>query len=133
LGKFWRVLEWKMLVGILYGHLEDFTAIWHTLCSCGNIVIIWCIFDCFGILSREKSGNPDRTYVCRYRHFSQFSESVFSFPLKTGKGKYEEWKTFFRCAFGQSWLHVQNLQKLRFWIHQTRRSWVHFPAKIAYW
>jgi hypothetical protein len=27
LGKFWRVLEWKMLVGILYGHLEDFTAI----------------------------------------------------------------------------------------------------------
>jgi hypothetical protein len=28
LGKFWRALEWKMLVYVFYDHLEYFTAIW---------------------------------------------------------------------------------------------------------
>jgi hypothetical protein len=57
LGKFWGVLQWKILVyimtiwsillllGIFYGHLVYF-------------LIIWYIFPRFGILDREKSGNP---------------------------------------------------------------------------
>jgi hypothetical protein len=37
-----------------------FTAIWYSLWSFGNIVIIWYVFHRFGILCREKSGNPGR-------------------------------------------------------------------------
>jgi hypothetical protein len=47
LGKFWRVLQWKMLV-YFNGHLVYFRAIWY---------ILWT----FGIFSRfvqRKSGNP---------------------------------------------------------------------------
>jgi hypothetical protein len=58
LGKFWRVLQWKMMVYfmdtrsilrsfvIFYGHLVKF-------------VVIRYISPRFGILYQEKSGNPD--------------------------------------------------------------------------
>jgi hypothetical protein len=58
LGKFWRVLQWKILVyfiiiwsflrplEIFYGHLVYF-------------VVNWYISPRFGILHQEKSGNPD--------------------------------------------------------------------------
>jgi hypothetical protein len=57
LGKFWRVLQWKILVYILtiwsilrpsevfYGHLVYF-------------VVIWYISPRFGMLYHEKTGNP---------------------------------------------------------------------------
>jgi hypothetical protein len=57
LGKFWRALLWKILVyfltiwsilrplEIFYGHLVYF-------------VLIWYIFPRFGILDKEKFGNP---------------------------------------------------------------------------
>jgi hypothetical protein len=57
LGKFWRVLQWKILgsfmtiwsifrpLKIFYVHLVYF-------------VVIWYISTCFGILYQEKSGNP---------------------------------------------------------------------------
>jgi hypothetical protein len=57
LGKFWRVLQWKILVyfiiiwsflrplEIFYGHLVYF-------------VVNWYISPRFGILHQEKSGNP---------------------------------------------------------------------------
>jgi hypothetical protein len=57
LGKFWMVLQWKMWFfnmdiwsifrpfDICYGHLVLF-------------VVIWYIFSRFGMLNREKSGNP---------------------------------------------------------------------------
>jgi hypothetical protein len=57
LGKFWRALDWKMLIcfmviwnilwpfGIFYDHLVQF-------------VFIWYIFPVFGIMHKEKSGNP---------------------------------------------------------------------------
>jgi hypothetical protein len=64
LGKFWRALEWKMLVyvmtiwnilcpfGIIYCRLVLFMAIWYSLWSfgivCGRLVC----------LDQEKSGNP---------------------------------------------------------------------------
>jgi hypothetical protein len=63
LGKFWRVLEWKILVyfrtiwsilrqlEIFYGRLVYF-------------VVAWYIFPRFGILYQEKSGNPDPKYIC---------------------------------------------------------------------
>jgi hypothetical protein len=58
LGKFWRVLQWKILeyfmiiwsilqlLEIFYGHLVYF-------------VVIWYIFPRFDILYQEKSGNTD--------------------------------------------------------------------------
>jgi hypothetical protein len=57
LGKFWKVLQWTTLVflwkflpnlspiGIFYGHLV-------------HSVVFWYIFSRFGMLRREKSGNP---------------------------------------------------------------------------
>jgi hypothetical protein len=57
LGKFWRTLNWKRLVyfmailsilrpnGLFYAHLVHF-------------VVIWYILPSFGMLYREKSGNP---------------------------------------------------------------------------
>jgi hypothetical protein len=57
LGKFWRVLQWKILapsmtiwsilrpLEIFYGHLVHF-------------VVIWYISPRFGNLYQEKSGNP---------------------------------------------------------------------------
>jgi hypothetical protein len=59
LGKLWRVLQLKILV--------NFRTIWFILLllkiSYGHLVyfvIIWYIFPCFGILYKEKSGNPGR-------------------------------------------------------------------------
>jgi hypothetical protein len=58
LGKFWRILLWKILVyfmtistileplEIFYGHLVYF-------------MVIWYIFPRFGIFDQEKSGNLD--------------------------------------------------------------------------
>jgi hypothetical protein len=57
LGKFWSVLQWKMLVyfmpiwsilrplQIFYGHLVFFAVIWNS-------------FTRFGMLYQEQSGNP---------------------------------------------------------------------------
>jgi uncharacterized membrane protein YkvI len=50
LGKFWRALEWKMVV--------CFMVIWYILWQFGNVVVIWYIFPCFGIFCQEKSGSP---------------------------------------------------------------------------
>jgi hypothetical protein len=73
LGKFWRTLEWKMLVyfmaiwsilwpfGLFCSHLVYFVAIWF---------ISWLLFSRFGMLYQNKSGNPadnDRTNVDIFR------------------------------------------------------------------
>jgi hypothetical protein len=55
-GKFWRFLDWKMLIylwpfGMYHGHSGYFMTIWYILCSFGT-------FSGFGIMHREKSGNP---------------------------------------------------------------------------
>jgi hypothetical protein len=89
LGKFWWVLQWKMLghfiaIWPFYGHLVYFVAIWPSLrpfglfCGhfgifCGHFGIfcshfgIFCgylvYFSRFGILCQENSGNPK--YVTR--------------------------------------------------------------------
>jgi hypothetical protein len=63
LGKFWRALEWKMLV--------YFMTIWNILRQFGitygrfvKVVVIWYIFPNLVRLDHEKSGNPDREW-CR--------------------------------------------------------------------
>jgi hypothetical protein len=62
LGKFWMVLQWKILVYMYY------MAIWSILqlfdIFCGYLlyfVAICYIFPRFGILRQEKSGNPWRS------------------------------------------------------------------------
>jgi hypothetical protein len=54
LGKFSGALHWKMLVNF-YCHLVYFVAIWYIL---RPFVISMVIFSRFGILYKEKSGNP---------------------------------------------------------------------------
>jgi hypothetical protein len=73
LGKFGRVLQWKMLVyfmanlsilrsfGIVYGHLVHFMANWY-------------IYSHFGMLYQEKSGNPG-TYFLKSISKSEFADS----------------------------------------------------------
>jgi hypothetical protein len=39
--------------GMLFGHLEHFTAIWYILWPIGNLVVFWYIFPRFGILSQK--------------------------------------------------------------------------------
>jgi hypothetical protein len=58
LGKFWRALDWKMLI--------YFMTIWNILQTLGifydylvHFVFIWYIFSGFGIIHQEKSGNTD--------------------------------------------------------------------------
>jgi hypothetical protein len=59
LGKFWRALyrfyivEWKMLVYIWYGHLENFTTIWYTFGVFGTSLVIWYISPFWYIVSRK--------------------------------------------------------------------------------
>jgi hypothetical protein len=66
LGKFWRALEWKMLVyfmaiwnillpfGVFYGHLEYVMAIWYFLWPFGNFVY----FSPFGYFVSRKIWQP---------------------------------------------------------------------------
>jgi hypothetical protein len=49
-------------VGIFYGYLEFINAIWYILWTSGNLVAFWYISSHFGILRREKSGNPGVRY-----------------------------------------------------------------------
>jgi hypothetical protein len=77
LGKFWRVLEWKMLVYFMFIRDILHMVIWYFLWSFGifqvicyfyghlvflwsfgNVVVIWFIFPRFGMFCEEKSGNP---------------------------------------------------------------------------
>jgi hypothetical protein len=53
-SKFEYILEGLAIekVAIFYGHLVSFTAIWYILW------VIWYILFCFGVLYKEKSGNP---------------------------------------------------------------------------
>jgi hypothetical protein len=57
LGKFWRALNWKVLIYIM--------AIWNILHTFGifndtlvHFMFIWYIFSGLGIMYQEKSGNP---------------------------------------------------------------------------
>jgi hypothetical protein len=60
LGKFWRVLQWKVLVnfmaGLFYGNLVYFVVIGYMLWSFGIFPAL------FGMLYQEKSCNPARDH-----------------------------------------------------------------------
>jgi hypothetical protein len=47
-------------VGILYGHLAYFTTFWYSLWPFGMIYDYLDTFSRFGMLYKEKSGNPDK-------------------------------------------------------------------------
>jgi hypothetical protein len=47
-----------VMVGIFYGPLEYITAIGYILWPSGNLMAICYIFQRFGILCQDKSGNP---------------------------------------------------------------------------
>jgi hypothetical protein len=59
-SQFGKILEGLGMqkAGIFYGRLECITTTWYILWPCGNVVAIWYIFPCFGILCQVKSGNP---------------------------------------------------------------------------
>jgi hypothetical protein len=70
LGKFWKVLQWKMLLyymairsifqpfGKFYGHLVYFYPFWYILPVLVYFYLFWYIFTRFGMLYLEKSCNP---------------------------------------------------------------------------
>jgi hypothetical protein len=70
LGKFWRALEWKLLVffivtrnilrtfGIFNGHLVYFRAIWYILGPFGNVVVNLVYFPPFWITVWRKIWQP---------------------------------------------------------------------------
>jgi hypothetical protein len=58
LGKFWRALEWYMLVCIFYDHLEYFMAIWYNLWPFGIVCGDLLYFSQFGMLGPRKIWQP---------------------------------------------------------------------------
>jgi hypothetical protein len=62
MGKFWRVLQWKMMVYFMdtWSILRSFCYI---LCTFGTVRGNLVYFPRFGILYREKSGSPDRCII----------------------------------------------------------------------
>jgi hypothetical protein len=73
LGKFWRVLEWKMLV--FYDYLEYFTSIWYYLWPFGMIFGHLVLFSQIGMFGPRKIWQPWRGlhiihYIC-HRKFCQ--------------------------------------------------------------
>jgi hypothetical protein len=70
LGKFWTVLQWKMLVyfiGIFYGHLIYSTAVCYIFWPFGTYVCIMVIL--VYLVYQEKSGNPALKLI-RFRRIS---------------------------------------------------------------
>jgi hypothetical protein len=59
-------------VGIFCGHLVNVPAFWYMLWSFATFVVVWFIFPHFGMLYREKSGNPASRTVTRDRILKQF-------------------------------------------------------------
>jgi hypothetical protein len=51
-------------VGNFYDHFVYFTAKWSILGTFGTFLVIWYNFSRFGMLQREKSGNPAVISVC---------------------------------------------------------------------
>jgi hypothetical protein len=58
LGKFWRVLQWKMLIDVMPIWSTLPTAIWYVLSPLGIFYGYLVHFFRFGMLSQEKSCNP---------------------------------------------------------------------------
>jgi hypothetical protein len=72
-------------VGIFFGHLVYFTAIWYIVWPfgilCGHLVnftVIWYIFPHFGMLCHEKSGNP----VLRIEELYKLIRITFRFEVE---------------------------------------------------
>jgi hypothetical protein len=60
LGKFWRALEWKMLVYFMTV-LEYIAAIWKILCQFGTVCgLPVYFFPVWRVCTKNKSGNPGR-------------------------------------------------------------------------
>jgi hypothetical protein len=59
LGKFWRALDWKMLIYFMaiWNILQTFRIFYDHLV---HFVFIWYIFSGSGNIYQEKSGNPNR-------------------------------------------------------------------------
>jgi hypothetical protein len=57
-GKFWRVLEWKMLVYFMTIWNMYFTAIWYALWLFGNVCGHLVYFSHFGIFGSRKIWQP---------------------------------------------------------------------------
>jgi hypothetical protein len=70
-------------LGIFYDHLVYFTAIGNILWPYGIFVVIWYIFSRFGILDKEKSGNPaQKPFIEAQHEFLQTALFVLLFPFQ---------------------------------------------------
>jgi hypothetical protein len=92
LGKFWRVLPWKILVYIMtiWSILRPLEIFYGDLVY---FVVIWYLFPHFGILDQEKFGNPDVSlFVTKTPIFRQILITVLTdlwfFKIKVALGLY---------------------------------------------
>jgi hypothetical protein len=82
LGKFWRVLDWKMF--------KYFMAIWNIFWRFEifydhsvHFVFIWYIFSGFGIMYQEKSGNPGSQHAAwKLSEFEMSSTMTDALPAR---------------------------------------------------
>jgi hypothetical protein len=78
LGKFWRALEWNMLI--------HFTAIWNIIQTFGlfydHLVQFVLIFFGFGIMFHEQSGNPVWMATRQFRRIWIFTTSKVSTSIR---------------------------------------------------
>jgi hypothetical protein len=79
LGKFWRFLQWKMLVYFIYiwSILRQFDIFYGQLVY---FVVIWYLFPRFGIVYQEESGNPaSQGVIFVSRHFLRLQNCACRF------------------------------------------------------
>jgi hypothetical protein len=81
-GKFWRVLQWKMLAYLSYGNFVYFTIIWSILRTFGTFCGNFAYFSHFGILYREKSGKPGQKAEKKWEEYLNTRMGVHRRGLK---------------------------------------------------
>jgi hypothetical protein len=91
----------------ILGHFEYNTA----FSTFGNLVAIWYILPSFGILRREKSGNPGLNHKINFPHFVISKSSCLS--LETVENVYFKNSDFFHaCLCLTCWLPPAKLRRL---------------------
>jgi hypothetical protein len=74
LGKFWKVLQLKVSIGIFVAILFILRQHWLFYGHLVHLVVIWYNFSHFGMLYREKSGNPE--WVARLQCGQKIHQTV---------------------------------------------------------
>jgi hypothetical protein len=117
LGKVWKALQWKMLVFLwpvclFYGQIVYFMVIWCILWSNDHKIFIQYIFS-FGMLYREKSGNP----ACHNSTRGYVRQRNINFPSLHTKSYNSV--TFCRNFFAGRYVFISLVRVCKHWCRHT--------------